>query len=109
MPYSKALAARVRQALADRRGLVEKRMFGGVCFLLRGHMLVGVWQDSLIARIGADRAEVALRQEHVREFDVTGRPMKGWIMIDPDGLDTDAQLQEWLAQAGDFVTTLPPK
>ena len=109
MPYSKALAARVRQTLAGRLGIVEKKMFGGVCFLLHGHMLVGVWQDSLIARIGTDRAESALHQQHVREFDVTGRPMKGWIMIDPDGLDTDVQLKEWLEQASIFVTTLPPK
>jgi hypothetical protein len=114
MPYSKALAARVRQVLAGRRGvieksIVEKKMFGGVCFLLQGNMLVGVWQDSLIARLGVERAEPALRQEYVREFDVTGRPMKGWVMIDPDGLDTDAQLNEWLEQARDFVTTLPPK
>ncbi len=109
MPYSKALAVRIRQALAGRRGIVEKKMFGGVCFLLQGNMLVGVWQDSLIARIGADRAESALRHEHVREFDVTGRPMKGWVVIDPDGLDMDVQLNEWLEQARDFVTTLPPK
>ena len=114
MPYSKALAARVRQALAGRRGVIEKniaekKMFGGVCFLLQGNMLVGVWQDSLIARLGVECAEPALRQEHVREFDVTGRPMKGWVMIDPEGLDTDAQLNEWLEQARDFVTSLPPK
>jgi len=109
MPYSKALAARVRQALADRLGIVEKKMFGGVCFLLHGNMLVGVWQDSLIARIGSDRAESALRQEHVRDFDVTGRPMKGWVMIDPDGLDMDVQLSDWLEQAHEFVMTLRPK
>lgn len=114
MPYSKALAARVRQVLSGHRGVLEKnvaekKMFGGVCFLLHGNIFVGVWQDSLIARVGADRAESALRQEHVREFDVTGRPMKGWVMIDPDGLETDAQLKEWLEQARDFVTSLPPK
>jgi hypothetical protein len=109
MPYSKQLAERVRVALGRRPGLVEKRMFGGVCFLLRGNMLVGVWEQSLIARLGPDEAARALKEPNVREFDVTGRPMRGWVMIEPDGLDPDADLAAWLARAEAFVETLPAK
>lgn len=109
MAYSKSLAARIRQSLAQRRGVTEKRMFGGVAFLLHGHMLVGVWQDSLIARLGPEAGDSALRQPFVRPFDVTGRPMKGWVMIDPDGMDTDAELNAWIDQVLEFVATLPAK
>lgn len=109
MAYSKSLAARIRQTLAQRRGVSEKRMFGGVAFLLNGNMLVGVWQDSLIARLGPEVGERALRQPFVRPFDVTGRPMKGWVMIEPDGMDTDVELIEWIDQVLAFVTTLPAK
>jgi TfoX/Sxy family transcriptional regulator of competence genes len=109
MAYSKSLAARIRQTLAQRRGVSEKRMFGGVAFLLNGNMLVGVWQDSLIARLGPEVGERALRQPFVRPFDVTGRPMKGWVMIEPDGMDTDVELTEWIDQVLAFVTTLPAK
>ncbi len=109
MPYSKSLAARVRQALGRRRDVAEKKMFGGVGFLLAGNMLVGIWQDSLIARLGPEAGEQALGQPHVRPFDVTGRPMKGWVMVEPDGVDSDGQLAEWVERALEFVVTLPPK
>lgn len=109
MPYSRSLADRVRFSLGNHRGVVEKKMFGGVCFLLDGNMLVGIWQSSLIARLGPDAACIALRQPHVREFDVTGRPMRGWVMIDPDGLDSDADLRSWIDKSLAFVETLPPK
>lgn len=109
MPYSKSLAARIRQALAGRGGIVEKRMFGGVAFLLHGNMLVGVWNDSLIVRLGPEEGEKALSESHVGQFDVTGRPMKGWVMVEPDGLDTDSQLRDWIERAVSFVRMLPGK
>jgi hypothetical protein len=109
MVYSKSLAARVQHVLRERRGIVEKKMFGGVCFLLDGNMLVGVWQNSLIARVGVEAAGEALKQEFVREFDVTGRPMKGWVIVDPEGLDMDAELREWIERSEEFVSTLPRK
>jgi hypothetical protein len=84
-------------------------MFGGVCFLLNGNLLVGVWKDSLIARVGRDAYESALREEYTREFDITGRPMKGWVMVEPDGIDDDHQLSRWIDQATEFVRTLPFK
>lgn len=109
MVYSRALAERVRRGLKGRRGLAEKKMFGGVGFLLHGNMLVAVWQTSLIVRLGSAPAAAALQRPNVREFDVTGRPMKGWIMVEPDGLDADADLAAWLDAAWSFVETLPRK
>lgn len=109
MAYSQALAERVRQALRTHRGVTEKKLFGGVGFMLNGNLLVCVWQQSLIVRLGPDKAASALKQEYVREFDVTGRPMKGWIMVEPDGLDSDRQLAEWIEQALEFVETLAAK
>jgi hypothetical protein len=109
MAYSESLADRVRQALQSRRGVSEKKMFGGVVFLLHGNMLVGVWQSSLIVRLGIDESAKALGEPHVGEFDVTGRPMKGWAMVEPDGLATDEQLAGWIERTWAFVRSLPPK
>ena len=78
-------------------------------FLLNGNPLVGVWMDSLIARVGKDAYDAALQEEHVREFDITGRPMRGWVVIDPDGIDRDLQLTHWVDQATVFVRTLTGK
>jgi hypothetical protein len=109
MAYSESLAERVRTALAGSRGVTEKKMFGSVVFLLHGNMCVGIWKSSLIVRLDPDQAAAALKMPDVREFDVTGRPMKGWILVDPDGLETDAQLHAWIDQAKQFVVTLPKK
>jgi TfoX/Sxy family transcriptional regulator of competence genes len=109
MAYSESLAARVRQALAGRRGIVEKRMFGGLAFLLHGNLLVGVWKHSLLVRLGKERAEETLREPYVREFEVTGKPMKGWVLVEADGLDEDRQLHRWIERAWEFVAALPPK
>lgn len=109
MAFSASLAARVRHALARTRGVVETRMFAGLVFLLDGNLLVGVWHDSLIARLGREAADAALQEPHVGVFDVTGRPMRNWVLIDPDGLDDDRRLNEWLDRAMEFVQTLPPK
>jgi TfoX/Sxy family transcriptional regulator of competence genes len=109
MPYSHSLADRVRQALRSHRNITERKMFGSIVFLLHGNMLVGVWQASLIVRLGPEQAAKALKQEFVREFDMTGRPMKGWIMVEPDGLDSDRPLAEWIEKAMQFVKTLPHK
>lgn len=103
------LVTRVRDQLAQTRGVTEKVMFGGVVFFLDGNILAGVWHDSLIARIGAEAAPAALAEPHVRPFDVTGRPMAAWVMVDPDGIDTEAQLGDWLDLACHFVATLPAK
>ena len=109
MAYSESLARRIRHVCAGRRSMTEKKMFGGVGFLLHGNMCVGIWKDSLIVRVGSDNYQDALTQPHVREFDITGRPMNGWVMVEPDGIESDESLNEWIRQAEDFVTTLPRK
>ena len=109
MAYDEGLAERIRSVLEGRPRVTEKKMFGGVGFLLSGNMLVGVWQDSLIVRLGPQGADEALAQPHVREFDITGRAMKGWVMVEPDGMEIDGQLADWVQRAIAFVSTLPMK
>ena len=109
MAYSESLAERIRLILRQRRDIVEKKMFGGIGFLLNGNMLVGVWKQSLIARLGPEQGKAALRETHVGPFDITGRPMKGWVLIEPDGVDSDRQLSAWLEKSIEFVETLPAK
>ena len=109
MAFDELLGDRIRDALRSTRGITEKKMFGGLVFLLDGRMLIGVWKDSLIARVGADEAEIALEKPHVRVFDVTGRSMKAWVMVEPDGLDENRQVKQWVQRAMQFVETLSPK
>jgi hypothetical protein len=108
MAYDEKLAARIRKALAGSPGIDEKRMFGGVAFLLHGNMLVGVHKDALIARIAPNDTAAALRDKNARIFDITGRPMNGWILVDPPGVG-GAKLLEWIEPARIFVKTLPAK
>ncbi len=109
MPYDEAVAERVRARLARRNGLVEKRMFGAVGFVLDGNTCLGVWKDSLIVRVGRDAYEAALGEPGAGEFDVTGRPMRGWVLVAPAGFADEGDLVKWIALAVDFTRTLPPK
>jgi hypothetical protein len=109
MAYDESLALRIRDSLSRKRGIEEKKMFGGTGFLLHGNMLVGVWKESLIARLGPAETDLALGEPHVREFDITGKPMKGWVLVEPAGIEDDAQLSGWIERATTFVKTLPPK
>src|SRR5437764_1373447 len=109
MAFDETLAARIRDTLARKRGVEEKKMFGGVGFLLYGNMLVGVWNDSLIVRLGPDNYDDALLEPHVREFDITGRAMKGWVLVEPEGVEDDEQLSAWIQRAVNFVGALPAK
>ena len=109
MAFDETLAARIRAALARKRGVEEKKMFGGVGFLLNGNMLVGVWKDSLIVRLGPNSYDDALLEAHVREFDITGRAMKGWVLVEQEGVEEDDQLRGWIERALKFVTALPAK
>ena len=106
MPYSESLAYRVRDVFAGRPGITEKKMFGGVGFMLHGNMCVGVWQTSLIVRLGPEQAAAALKEPNVVEFDVTGHPMRGWVVVEAEGLETDGQLRRWIERAVEFVETL---
>ncbi len=109
MAFDEALAARLRGALARRRTVEEKRMFGGIGFLLNGNLLVGVWKDSLVGRLGPDEGDEALKEPHVKEFDITGRPMKGWVLVGPEGVQGDGRLKGWVQRAVKFVGKLPAK
>lgn len=109
MSFDEHLAERVRGALGPRRQLVEKRMFGGLAFLLRGHMACGVAGEALMVRVGPDQHASALRRQGARPMDFTGRPMKGMVFVDPPGIRTAAQLRRWLASALAYVDTLPAK
>ncbi len=109
MAFDESLAARIRTVLARNKGIEEKKMFGGLCFLLNGNMLVGVWKNSLIARTGEEQAGEAMLEPHVKPMDITGKPMKGWIMVEPDGVNDDAALKEWVQRAVKFVAKLPAK
>ena len=109
MAFSESLASRIRDALAPTRGVEEKKMFGSVVFLLNGNLLVGVWKQSLIVRLGPAAGGAALLEPNVKAFDVTGKPMKGWAMVEPDGIDDDEQLNAWIGRAMKFVETLPRK
>src|SRR5437660_9689278 len=109
MAFSEHLAERIRQGLARRKNVEEKKMFGGVGFLLNGNLLVGVWKDSLCVRLGPEQAAEALPEPHVKAFDITGRPMKGWVLVEPEGVTGDDQLAGWIQRAVKFVGALPAK
>jgi TfoX/Sxy family transcriptional regulator of competence genes len=108
MAYDEALAERIRDRLAGTPGVAEKKMFGGLAFLTDGNMTVGVHQDDLMARIDPADTAAALDRPGARPFDMTGRPMRGWILVDGEALDDDV-LDTWLTDAKAFVATLPPK
>ena len=109
MAFDETLASRIRDALARNKGVKETKMFGCICFLLNGNALAGVWKDRLIARLGPDEGEAALREPHVRAFDITRRPMRNWVAVEPEGVEDDDQLKEWVERATKFVKTLPKK
>ena len=109
MPYNQELAKRIRAEIDRLPGLIEKKMFGGAGFMLQGNMACGVHGDTLIVRIGPERYEQGLAQPHTRPFDMTGRPMAGWIVVEPAGYATDADLQAWVRQGVEFALSLPAK
>ncbi len=109
MAFDEGLARRVREQLARRQGIVEKRMFGGLAFLLNGNMCCGIHGQALIVRVHPAHADLALAQPHTRVFDLSGRPMKGWLLVDPAGVDDDGVLAKWLGVALDNAALLPRK
>jgi TfoX/Sxy family transcriptional regulator of competence genes len=109
MAYDEGLAQRIREMLIEVPGLTEKRMFGGVGFMVQGNMACGVNKDNLIVRVGADQYRQALSRPYTRPFDMTGRPMKGWVMVGPSGYESDDDLKAWVQQGVDFALTLPAK
>ena len=109
MAYDEELALRVRQSLGEQEDVVERKMFGGLCFMVGGNMLGGVMGDEIIVRVGADSYEDALKIPHAREMDFTGRPMRGFVVVSPDGVASDESLADWVNRGLRFASSLPPK
>ena len=109
MAYDEALATRVRESLGENPEINERKMFGGIAFMLSGNMAVGVSKDDLMVRIDPDDQDEALAQPGVRLFDMTGRPMKGWILVAPEATEDDTDLLRWVEAGLDFAGSLPPK
>jgi TfoX/Sxy family transcriptional regulator of competence genes len=108
MAFDEALADRVRDVLAARPELSERKMFGGIAFMVAGNMACGVIGEDLIVRLGDDTGQ-ALAEPHTRPFDFTGKPMKSTIYVDPEGTASDADLAKWVEAGADFAASLPPK
>lgn len=110
MPYNADLAHRLFELLTPHPHMEEKKMFGGICWFLNGNMCVGVYKEWLIARVGKDEADAILQQSaHVKPMDITGKIMKGWIMVSPESILDEPSLKSYLEHAIKFVNTLPEK
>jgi hypothetical protein len=109
MAFDENLAARLRAHLGKRTGVTERQMFGGIIYMLQGNMCCGVHRDALIARLGPEGANGALGEPYTRVFDLTGRPMKAWVLVEAKGLVKDAQLGKWVDRAATWAGSLPPK
>jgi TfoX/Sxy family transcriptional regulator of competence genes len=104
--YNEELEGRIRRAVADREGITDKKMFGGVAFLLDGKMFVGIVKDDLMVRVGPEAHEKALCESHVRPMDFAGRPMKGYVYVGPAGSKTDKMVAKWVERGLKFVATV---
>lgn len=109
MSYDENTAERVRRLLSTRSDVVEKKMFGGLCFMVNGGMCCGLTSAALMVRVGPDRYEEALAQPHARSMDFTGRPLAGMVYVDPAGYRSDTALARWVKRGVEFVSTLPAK
>jgi TfoX/Sxy family transcriptional regulator of competence genes len=110
MAFDEQLAGRVRALLDDRSDVEDKKMFGGIAFLIAGNMACGVTGEDLIVRVDRDESDELIRSERgSREFDMTGRPMRGWILVAPEATADDADLERWVRRGEEFAASLPPK
>jgi hypothetical protein len=110
MAFDEKLAGRIRNQLGKKKDLTEKKMFGGIAFLLNGNMSCGVHGEELIVRLAPDETDTALAKKHTRVFDLSGgRPMKGWILVQPEGLKGDKDLAKWVDTGVAYAASLPPK
>jgi TfoX/Sxy family transcriptional regulator of competence genes len=110
MPYDEDLANRLRELLADQDGITERKMFGGLAFLLHGHMSVSAsGRGGLLARVDPGETDAMLKKEHVSLMEMGGRTMDGWLRVAPEGVKTRRQLESWVKRSVGYVKTLPPK
>lgn len=109
MAFDNSLAERVRKLVHKQKGVQEKKMFGGLAFIVNGHMCCGIVRDELMVRVGPEQHAEALSQPHARPMDFTGKPMKGMVYVEPAGIARDAVLRAWVERGLSFVLSLPPK
>jgi len=109
MAFDEGLAERLRDIYDSAGGASEKRMFGGLAFMVDGHMSCGVVNDTLMARVGPKQYRDALGRPHAREMDFTGKPLKGFVYVAPEGIESDEALESWVRMSLEFVRSLPPK
>jgi len=109
MAYDEGLAERLRDALQSQRGISERKMFGGLAFMFRGYMFIGIARDALMVRIGPEYYLEALSRPHVRVMDFTGKSMTGYVFVDPPGFERDSDLSDWVMRSHRFVQSLRPK
>jgi TfoX/Sxy family transcriptional regulator of competence genes len=109
MAYDHQLAMQARAALASQESLTEREMFGGIGFMVSGNMACGVIGEDIIIRVGPEAYEDELEREGVKEFDMTGRPMRGWVRVTPTAFTTEAALRDWVHKGLAFASTLPAK
>jgi hypothetical protein len=109
MAYDEKLAFRMRNLLLQTPGFVEKKMFGGVGFMIQGNMACGVHGDKVIVRLNPDGYEEALAKPFIAPFDLTGKPMRGWITVAPNGVEDDKDLGDWVQRGVSFAQSLPEK
>lgn len=109
MAYDEALAERIRQVFGGEPGVTERKMFGGIAFMVGGNMACGVIKDDLMVRVGPDAHEGAVAQAHVRPMDFAHRPMQGYVYVDPDGVRSAEDLVRWVHAGADFAASLPTK
>lgn len=107
--FDDTLARRVRKALDSRPDLIEKHMFGGVCFMIRGRMCCGIIDSSLMVRLDPDEADRVADQPHVRPMDFTGKPMRGYLFVDTEGIDSPKALKSWVDRCVAYIETMPTK
>ena len=109
MAYNEQLAERIGEILEGRPEVSERKMFGGLAFMVNGNMCCGIVRDELMVRVGPDGHDEALAQPHAKPMDFTGRPMKGMVYVEPDGVRGDADLKAWVERGYAFAGSLPPK
>ena len=109
MPYDEKLAQKVRRQFKRTKGITEKKMFGGICFMVNGNMACGVERNNLVIRVGPDNYEEALKKPHARPMDFTGRPLRGFVYVSPEGYKTPINLKKWIEFGINFVQSLPAK
>jgi TfoX/Sxy family transcriptional regulator of competence genes len=109
MAFNELIAERVRNVLAEEHPITEKRMFGGLAFMVDGHMCCGIVGEELVVRVGAEAHQESLSLPHARTMDFTGRPMKGFVYVGPAGYNTKPALRKWIRRGLRFVRQLPPK